>query len=143
MEFTVTERAAYFHIAYPKTNGRHMIMRVVNSGMLSADPAHSAVTGFEEISGTRHYFDAESSRPFTVWGAWQGSKVSPGLSTETGTNIGVTLNFPDAEANPFEWRVGISYISVEQARRNLEEQIPAWNFAAVKSHARSVWNRAL
>ena len=39
--------------------------------------------------------------------------------------------------------MGISYISVEQARRNVEEQIPAWNFAAVKSRARNVWNQAL
>jgi predicted alpha-1,2-mannosidase len=143
VEFTVTERAAYFRIAYPQTGGRHMVVRVAGEGMLSADPAHSALSGFEEIHGTRHYFYAESSRPFAVWGAWQGSSVTPGLSAETGTNIGVAVNFPDAEANPFEWRVGISYISVEQARRNLEEQIPAWNFAAVKSHARNVWNQAL
>jgi predicted alpha-1,2-mannosidase len=143
VDFTVTESAAYFRIAYPKTTGRHMVMGVVNKGMLNADPAHSAVTGFEEIYGTRHFFYAESSRPFTVWGARQGSNAVPGLSAETGTNIGVVVNFPDAEANPFEWRVGISYISVEQAHRNLEEQIPAWNFAAVKNRARNVWNQAL
>ena len=45
----------------------------------------------------------------------------------------MAVTFPDSDANPVEWRVGISYISVEQARRNVEEQIPAWNFAAVKS----------
>ena len=143
VEFTVTERAAYFRIAYPRRSGRHMVVRVANNGMLSADPAQSAVTGFEEISGTRHYFYAASSRPFSIWGAWQGTTVTPGLAAETGTNIGVAVNFSDAEANPFEWRVGISYVSVEQARRNLEKEIPAWNFAAGKSHARNVWNQAL
>ena len=142
VEFTVTERAVYFRIAYPKPSERHMVIRV-RGGMLSADPAHSALSGFEDIRGARHYFYAESSRPFRVWGAWEGSKVSPGLATETGTNIGVALTFPAAAANPSEWRMGISYISVEQARRNVEEQIPAWNFAAVKSRARNVWNQAL
>jgi predicted alpha-1,2-mannosidase len=143
VEFAVTERAAYFRIEYPKTSGRHMVIRVTGEGTLSADPAHSAVSGFEEIYGTRHYFYAESLHPFAVWGAWQGSNVTPGLATETGTNIGVVVNLPDSQANPSEWRVGISYISIEQARRNLEEQIPAWNFAAVKSRARNVWNQAL
>ena len=40
-------------------------------------------------------------------------------------------------------RVGISYISTEQARRNLEREIPQWDFDAVKEQARAVWNRAL
>ena len=100
VEFTVTERAVYFRLAYPKTGERHMVVRVEGKGMLSADPAHSALSGFEDTPGARQYFYAESSRPFTVWGAWEGSKVSPGLATETGTNIGVAVTFPDSEANP-------------------------------------------
>jgi len=143
VEFTVTERAAYFRIAYPQAGESHMVFRVRGEGMLNADPAHSAVSGFEDIRGARHYFYAESLRPFTVWGAWEGTKVSPDLATETGTNIGAAVNFPPAGASPVEWRVGISYISVEQARRNVDEQIPTWDFAAVKSRARDVWNQAL
>ena len=143
VEFTVTEQAAYFRIGYPKTGGHHMVLRIAGNGMLSADAAQSAISGFEEVYGTRLYFYAESSRPFTVWGAWQDGKVTPGLSSETGAKIGVAVNFSDAEVNPFEWRVGISYISVEQAHRNLQQQIPAWNFAAAKNHARTVWNQAL
>ena len=143
VEFTVTEQAAHFRIAYPKTAGHHMVVRVAGNGMLTADAVHSAISGFEETYGTRHYFYAESSRPFTVWGAWQDGKVTPALSSETGSKIGVAVNYSDSKANPIEWRVGISYISVEQARRNLQEQIPEWNFAATKNHARDVWNQAL
>ena len=40
-------------------------------------------------------------------------------------------------------RVGISYISAEQARRNLEREIPGWNFDQVKAAARAAWNDAL
>ena len=143
VEFTVTERATHFRFAFPKTSERHVVVHLTGEGTLSADPAHAAISGFEEKRGTRHYFYAESSRPFTVWGAWEGSKVSPGLITETGTDIGMAVTFPGSSADWVEWRVGISYISVEQARRNVEEQIPAWNFAAVKSRARDVWNQAL
>jgi len=143
VEFTVTERAVYFRIAYPQPGERHVVVHVENKGMLSADPVHSSLSGFEDTPGARQYFYAESSRPFTVWGAWEGGKLSPGLATETGTNIGVAVTFPDSQVNPFEWRVGISYLSVEQARRNVKEQIPAWDFTAVKSRARDVWNQAL
>ena len=36
-----------------------------------------------------------------------------------------------------EFRYGISFISVEQARKNLQEEIPGWNFDKVKARAPS------
>ena len=42
-----------------------------------------------------------------------------------------------------EFRYGISFISVDQAKKNLEEEIPAWNFDKVKRDARGRWNDAL
>ena len=98
VEFTVTERATHFRFAFPKTSERHVVVHLTGEGTLSADPAHAAISGFEEKRGTRHYFYAESSRPFTVWGAWEGSKVSPGLITETGTDIGMAVTFPGSNA---------------------------------------------
>jgi predicted alpha-1,2-mannosidase len=143
VEYTVTERAVYFRFMYPQPGERHMVVHVRGRGTLNADPSHSTLSGFEDMRGARHYFYAESSRPFTVWGAWEGDKVSPGLASVTGNRIGMAVTFPDSAASPVEWRVGISYISVDQARRNVEEQIPAWNFAAVKGRARNAWNQAL
>ncbi len=42
-----------------------------------------------------------------------------------------------------EVRVGISYISIDQAKQNLAREIPQWTFEAAKARARAVWNRAL
>ncbi|MGO8785894.1 MAG: GH92 family glycosyl hydrolase [Terriglobia bacterium] len=143
VEFSVTERAAYFRITYQQPGDRHIIVRVEDKGMLTADPAQSSVSGFEDTPGARQYLYAQSSRPFTPWGAWEGGKITPGVSTATGKNIGVAVNFADSDASPCDWRVGVSYISVEQARRNVEREIPAWDFAAVKNGARDEWNKAL
>lgn len=143
VQFTVTERAAYFRIAYPKMAGRHAVFYVKGKGSLDADPAHSALSGFEDVEGTRHYFYAVSSQAFTMWGGWEGGHISPGAASQSGSDIGLAVSFAAREGNSCEWRVGISYISVEQARRNLEREIPAWNFAAVKSRAREAWNQTL
>jgi predicted alpha-1,2-mannosidase len=155
--------------ATPEKEGvqRYLVFWVRGEGSLSADPAHSVISGYEDVRGTRHYFYAESSRRFTLKGVPAEGKasvappfraacraearrynkldpiVSEGPATETGRNIAVGVRFPAAEGNPFEWRIGISYISVDQARRNVEEGIPSWGFAAVKSRARDVWNQAL
>ena len=40
-------------------------------------------------------------------------------------------------------RAAISYISTDQARRNLRREIPAWDFESMKARARSVWSAAL
>ena len=41
------------------------------------------------------------------------------------------------------YKIGVSYVSVENARENLRTENPAWNFAAVKQSAADKWNRYL
>ena len=40
-------------------------------------------------------------------------------------------------------RIGISYLSVEQAKKNLDREIPKFTFDEVKAKTRAAWNRAL
>ena len=40
-------------------------------------------------------------------------------------------------------RYGISYISIEQAKQNLLNEIPDWDFIKVKNHAYKIWDSAL
>src|SRR5690606_34618151 len=40
-------------------------------------------------------------------------------------------------------KVGISAVSVEGARNNLESEVPGWDFDAVRLQAEEAWNKAL
>jgi predicted FMN-binding regulatory protein PaiB len=40
-------------------------------------------------------------------------------------------------------KVSISFISAEQAKQNVQQEIPAWNFVAVHAAATSLWNTQL
>jgi predicted alpha-1,2-mannosidase len=42
-----------------------------------------------------------------------------------------------------EFRYGISFISLEQAKKNLQEEIPAWGSDKIKNAARERWNVVL
>lgn len=42
-----------------------------------------------------------------------------------------------------EFRYGISFISIAQAKKNLQEGIPAWNFDKIKRAAKNRWNEVL
>jgi predicted alpha-1,2-mannosidase len=46
-------------------------------------------------------------------------------------------------AKTIEFRYGISFISVEQAKRNLRREIPAWGFESVRAAAKARWNQLL
>ena len=49
---------------------------------------------------------------------------------------------PD-QARQVEIRIGISSISLDQARQNLQREIPAWDFDQTRAQARKTWNEAL
>jgi predicted alpha-1,2-mannosidase len=57
--------------------------------------------------------------------------------------VGLATDFAASAGEQIEIRVGISHISVDQAKKNLVREIPKWTFEAVKANARMVWNRAL
>jgi len=40
-------------------------------------------------------------------------------------------------------RVGLSAVSVEEAKKNLHTEIPSWDFDAIRLAARNTWNEQL
>lgn len=40
-------------------------------------------------------------------------------------------------------KIGVSFISMEQAKKNLTAEIPDWDFEKTKNDARKIWNDAL
>ncbi len=126
-EFVPAHQAAYFRFSFP--NGRAEVhVRNLHAGSLHAVSTH-AVSGEESVMGMTAYFYAETNAP-----------VSAGTAHE-GEGDHLTLSAPGVKT--LDFRYGISFISVEQARRNLQREIPTWNFERLKDQARAQWNAAL
>ena len=62
---------------------------------------------------------------------------------QSGDHIGFVADAETKAAEQIEVRVGISYISAEQAKHNLEREIPGWEFDKLKASTRDSWNKAL
>ncbi|MBU6509380.1 MAG: GH92 family glycosyl hydrolase [Gammaproteobacteria bacterium] len=103
------------------------------------------------------YFVAEFNQPFATTGTWEDLRVrTGGLSAQGGTSYG-EKGFPPADKGSGAWlrfsgrharnvivRVGISYVSLTNARANLEAEIPAGTtLAQLRERAHAAWNRAL
>jgi predicted alpha-1,2-mannosidase len=125
-EFTPAARAGYFRFTFP--SGKPVLLLANKQGGELATVGANAVSGVEKFNGMQAFVYGEFSSPVTCT-----NNQSDGKS-----HLAIT-----GSGNMFEFRYGISFISAEQAKKNLAEEIPAWNFDAVKQHARDAWNAAL
>ena len=90
----------------------------------------------------------KKQRPMTaeaVWDADAGKfKIYSSYTREmSGDDIGVWFDFETAEGESIQAKVGISYVSIENARKNLEAEQPGFDFDRVRTAAREQWNNDL
>ena len=76
---------------------------------------------------------------------WTGDTLSPAkdASVSTDSPIGVSFDLPTRAGQVLEAKVGISFLSAEQARRNINAEIPGWSFEAVRADVTRLWNEQL
>ncbi|MDQ6647661.1 MAG: GH92 family glycosyl hydrolase [Pseudomonadota bacterium] len=102
------------------------------------------------------FFVAEFDQPFTAGGTWVDNQVFKGaLAASGGTTYGEKGFFPIGKGSG-AWlafgnkgekvgvRVGISYVSLANARANLKAEIPrGTSFSSVRDQAVQAWNKDL
>jgi predicted alpha-1,2-mannosidase len=126
-EFAPGHQAGYFRFSFPNGNAE-LEVKNLHAGSVHA-VATDAIAGDESVMGMTAYFYAETSVPV----------VAATVREKDGDRV--TLSASGAKV--LEFRYGVSFLSVEQAKKNLEREIPAWGLERVKASARAVWNEAL
>ena len=61
----------------------------------------------------------------------------------TGNDIGAVLSFDVDKGETIQAKVSISPISSNQAKIDMQNEVPHWNFEKVREHADDLWNEAL
>src|SRR6185437_13857517 len=151
-ELTATKKAAYYRFTFPSNAHSHLAITLQSDARLAV-VGNNAVQGSERILGpisgksepsgeTREYFYAEFSRPFQSWQTWHDKTLSTRAKQE-GDSIGFVSDGATMQGEKVEVRIGMSYISVEQARKNLEQEIPDWTFNRIEEQTKAVWDHAL
>ena len=125
-EFTPTERCGYFRFSFPSGNAS-VVVANRQAGSLHVEK-NGEVAGEETVEGLTTYVYGEFSAPVKI-----DAREAKGTSRLTATAHVATLEF----------RYGISFISVEQAEKNLRREIPEWKFDQIKNAAKARWNETL
>jgi len=92
--------------------------------------------------GRRIHFAMKLSRPFAKAELFDNGRPVSGQSVE-GSDLKSALHFPDAAAEPLLVKVALSGVDIEGALRNLEAELPGWDFDATHEAARAAWEKEL
>jgi predicted alpha-1,2-mannosidase len=140
-EWTTTERAVIYRFNFDSNKSNHIFFRSQGRAEFNISD-QSNLQGWEEFLNTRQYFYARFSVPFDTFGTIIQGKCNLMNREMKGTGIGAFMKFA-SNVEPVEVRIGISYISEEQARKNLEKETGSLTFNQVKTDSRKIWEKAL
>jgi predicted alpha-1,2-mannosidase len=90
----------------------------------------------------RVYFAIEAEQAPQSFGTFNEDGAAPGNRSAMGPRVGGYWSFAPS-TRTVRIRVGISFVSVANAKENLRKEIPGWDLKKVRDDARAAWNDAL
>jgi len=151
VELTCTERVGFHKYTFPEGDQSFIIFDLTHRDKVLE--SRLRIVGDSQVEGMRRsrqwaldqhiYFVAQFSKPFKSFGISQDKKVTKNLREVTGEDLKAFVQYSTKDNEPIFVKVGLSAVSIDGARRNLETEAPGWNFSWVASEADRKWNRAL
>ncbi len=147
-ELTTTSRAAIFRLTYNNPTENSLIVDAFDGGScIKVIPEKNMIVGYStKNSGGvpenfRNYFIIKSDRPFVNYYTVLDNNAGSDSEVEGG-HVGCVLNFDTADSKIVTLKVASSFISWEQAERNLDE-VKDKNFDEIAEEGREQWNDVL
>jgi predicted alpha-1,2-mannosidase len=150
VELSTTLRAGIHKYTFPKAGTANVVIdlhhrdKTLESRLNVLDKTHIEGMRRSEAWAKDQYifFSLEFSKPF---------KPSPLLLADAKEGEGITIGkdrggvftFDTQAGESLLVKIGISTVSMEGARKNLQSEIPGWDFALVKAEAEKAWDKEL
>ena len=166
-ELTATARVGFHRYTFPETSQANIILDMV-AGIYNYDGKvvwssirvenDTLITGYRQTQGWARersmYFAMVFSKPIRNYGCRDEAKLA---YSDFYRKFNTTANFPEMSGRKlktyfsFETKVGeqilvkfaLSPVSTEGAVKNLQAEIPGWNFDQVSQQAENDWNKEL
>ncbi|NQU85681.1 MAG: glycoside hydrolase family 92 protein [Mariniphaga sp.] len=156
-EVTATKRAGFFRFSWLMPDNPKIIIDVNSDealGYIKIDtlknevygynPVHRMYNGDTKPTGFSGYFVARFDEPISDFGTFKGMDYTPGKMEDSNqVNLGAYVGFVLTEKNSVLVKIGTSFTSIENARENLDVEIPDWDFTKTQSDLYSSWNNLL
>ena len=148
-EITPTERAAIFRFTFPKNDKSYVLVDAFDHGSyVKIIPGENKIIGYTTrnsggVSGNfKNYFVIVFDKPFVKNYVWNKDHLVEGKSELLDDHVGAAIKFKTEKGEQICVRVASSFISYEQAERNLKE-LGNDSFDQVKTKGDDIWNKEL
>jgi predicted alpha-1,2-mannosidase len=127
VEYSPAERSGYYRFTSLSRMPVNLQFGIINQGSINVE-GKRVLTGTEDFKGMKAFVYAEFNSDVTQ------SKASQSANKN--------LNLKSAGA-VIDVKYGISFISIVQAKANLQKEIPNWSLEEVKRNAEQIWEKTL
>jgi predicted alpha-1,2-mannosidase len=148
-EITPTERAAMFRFTFPENDESYVLVDAFDRGSsIKLIPSENKIIGYTTRNSGgvpdnfKNYFVVVFDKPFVKSEVWSKDKVVEGKTELTDNHVGAAIQFKTKKGEKIHARVASSFISYEQAERNLKE-LGNDSFDQVKEKGAASWNKEL
>jgi predicted alpha-1,2-mannosidase len=148
-EITPTERAAMFRFTFPENNESRVLIDAFDRGSyVKIIPEENKIIGYTTRNSGgvpdnfKNYFVVVFDKPFVEAKVWSKDKLVENVSELQDDHVGAALQFKTRKGEKIHARVASSFISYEQAERNMNE-LGNDTFDEVKAKGEAIWNNEL
>jgi len=155
-EMSVTLRTTISRFTFQNATDSAIVAFDLARNQLRSDEGYVKVLSNDEIegwnrgggfcgSGTKQqvFFVARLSKPAQKYGTTRNNQVAPGINSQVGNNIGGYFIFHVEENESILVKLGLSFISIENARLNLKTENSGWDFEFMHEASREAWEKQL
>ena len=159
VELTSTRRVGFHRYRFPADDGGRVAINLAEGTVTVPVPdamlrqvGDAEIEGYQ-VTGRPPPIGGRSPARSISWPASTGrSAASPAGSASgdwatvrevSGKDCGAIVRCATGPDRLLQMKVGLSYVSIEQARRNLDAELPHWDFDRVRRESREEWNHWL
>lgn len=161
VELTASKRVGFHRYAFPKHTDANILIDLFHGrkgdSVITTQiniVNDTVITGLRKSRGwgapgekywaeQEVYFAAIFSKPFEKSGTVLDGQINEGLKTQAGTKVKGYVSFTTNEGEEVLVKVGISPVGIDGALKNIQTEIPHWNFDQVKKEAEATWEKHL
>ncbi|HBF21267.1 MAG TPA: sugar hydrolase [Cryomorphaceae bacterium] len=166
-ELTASERVGFHKYTFPATDSAHIILDMVynvyhhdakNVWTFIRMENDSTITGYRQTRGwardRKVFFAAKFSKPFKSYGHRKYDQVAyngfyrrfqedENFPEMAGNNLRAYFNFDMKAGEEIQMKFALSSVSSAGAMKNLDSEIPHWDFDKTRAETEEKWNREL
>jgi predicted alpha-1,2-mannosidase len=161
-----------FRFTFPKAKDAHLIIQGIDlnpalkdwandyssrlkslRGYVHVDTTRNEITGYNPdrqsaqlgpgLKNFKGYFIIKFSKPIKKYGTWDNGSLRPGSNEQYGTRMGAFVSFSTTAGEEVKVIVATSFISLDQARINLQHEVTGWDFERIVRQTREQWQNQL